>query len=572
MEETFNKMIEDSLTWLYRVIARSNIYEATYQKGLAILKDYYKDKVKVEVLGTRSTLITIEEADFERLYIGTYPRYTRLGYMIDFSLYNSSNIELARRRVRERLAIFEGLELISDSDNFGVDDNGDFIDFIKADFLGSKYIRQGMSSILAPLIKEGGSMTNRYKNHFAWVRGYEDGKDLSIDEDLYKLLKMNNTPHIKCIGCGVEVFGMQLCPLCAQKYETCTDCGKYILKKEGKWFGNRFLCSECAIKPKCKGCGVSIEEGNSLCERCEGVRGVLNYHSEIGRQDESEGSRFKIGIEVEKEDFETKANLNCRAILRETGWVIERDSSLSADGFEAVSPIYPLDIEKIRDKIRPLNDLINSKVTDRCGGHIHVSDTERTPFEILSDIRGYLPLLYSLYPHRASNVYCEAKEIEGYLDTGHRQALNITRNTLEFRIFPAVKNVNQLLFRIKIVKYLLENPQKDISKVGELLLNERSTLYKILNERISKTRLKEKAKIFIDYANYLERDGLAIRGTKVERVLDISKMKEEKTKAFEERIDDISKSIKIENSRYYEGEKIMLPFETYGYFANLIKE
>lgn len=572
MEEMFNEMIEESLNWLYRVIARSNIYEATYQKGLAILKDYYKDKVKVEVLGTRSTLITIEEADFERLYIGTYPSYTRLGYMIDFSLYNSPNIELVRRRVRERLAIFEGLELISDSDNFGVDDNGEYIDFIKADFLGSKYIRQGTRSVLAPLMKEGGSMTNRYKNHFAWVRGYEDGKDLSIDENLYKLLEMNNTPHTKCIGCGVEVFGMQLCPLCVHKYGVCADCGKNVLKKEGKWLGNRFLCSECAIKPKCKGCGASIEEGNSLCERCEGVRGVLNYHSEIGRQDESEGSRFKIGIEVEKEDFETKLNLNCRAILRETGWVIERDSSLGDDGFEAISPIYPLNIGKVRDKIRPLNDLINARTTDRCGGHIHVSDTERTPFEILSDIRGYLPLLYSLYPNRASNAYCEAKEIDGYLDTGHRQALNITRNTLEFRIFPAVKNVNQLLFRIKIVKYLLENPQKDISKVGELLLNERSTLYKILNERISKTRLKEKAKIFIDYANYLERDGLAIRGTKVERVLDISKMKEEKTKAFEKRVDDISKSIKIENSRYYEGEKIMLPFETYGYFANLIKE
>ena len=184
MEEMFNEMIEERLNWLYRVIARSNIYEATYQKGLAILKDYYKDKVKVEVLGTRSTLITIEEADFERLYIGTYPSYTRLGYMIDFSLYNSPNIELVRRRVRERLAIFEGLELISDSDNFGVDDNGEYIDFIKADFLGSKYIRQGTRSVLAPLMKEGGSMTNRYKNHFAWVRGYEDGKDLSIDENL----------------------------------------------------------------------------------------------------------------------------------------------------------------------------------------------------------------------------------------------------------------------------------------------------------------------------------------------------------------------------------------------------
>lgn len=567
------ELIGKSTYWIYRVVssdARSHHYgdDETTQSWIDMFYDYYSKDAKITELGKSTTLVEIPSADYECLRIGGNEKFTRLGSLIYVNIYNSIPIELARERVQERLdKLNTNLELWIDEDE--MDNDGNYIDIIRDRDTGDEW-SQGDTIYLPNIVPKGKALLNRNKDHYAWIRAFS--RTTSIDKDMYNLLEEIGTPFNECVGCGVKVVGSKVCPVCSQKYDECSDCGEYSLIKDGDYRQGGFLCSKCKKKARCKGCGYPVaKEGDRLCERCSKIRGILDYHSHLGRQDESSGSRFKVGIEVEKEDFSAIENLNCRAILRDTGWVVERDGSLGPEGFEMVSPIYPMNIEEIIKKVIPLKKELDSKTTSRCGGHIHVSDTKRTPHEILLDIRGYLPLLYGLYPYRATNEYCEAKETPEYIQQGHRQAVNITDRTLEFRIFPAVKNTEQLIFRLKLVEYMLKHKETDVIKVGEALLDENSELYKLLRERISKKNLKVKAKAFIDFTNYLDRDALVLEGTKIKRVISIPKIKLDKEKAFEDRVKSISDSVRRDNRPDTPRSRTLSQFE-FGYFANLIEE
>lgn len=566
------ELIVKSTYWIYRSVSpdvRPHHYgdDETTQSWIDMFYDYYSKDAKITELGKSTTLVEIPSADYECLKIGGNEKFTRLGSLMYVNIYGSIPIELARERVQERLdKLNTNLELWGNEDE--CDDNGNYFDIIRDRETGDEW-SQGDTIYIPKIVPKGKSLLNRNKDHYAWIRAF--GKTTSIDKDMYNLLEKMEAPFNECIGCGTKVLGNKVCPVCSQKYAECSDCGEYSLIKDGEYRQGGFLCSKCKKKARCKGCGYPVaNEGDKLCERCSKVRGILDYHSHLGRQDESNGSRLKVGIEIEKEDFDIRDNLNCRAILRDTGWVVERDSSLGTEGFEMVSPIYPMNIEKIRESIAPLEKEINCKTTTRCGGHIHVSDTERTPHEILLDIRGYLPLLYGLYPYRATNEYCEAKETPEYIQQGHRQAVNITDKTLEFRIFPAVKNLEQLMFRLRLVEYMLKNKETDVIKVGEALLDENSELHKLLRQRISKKNLKVKAKAFIDFTNYLDRDALVLEGTKIRRVISIPKIKLDKEKALEERVKVISENTRSSN-RPNTIRTIPLSQYNYGYFATLVE-
>lgn len=519
-----------------------------------------KEKVVEEQLGSDTMLYTIPERDFELLTIGGNKKYERLGASFNISLSGSVPLELAVERVQERVRkISPHLFIEKRSDGYEdvflltVRKNLDQKDSTKE---AETYIQEGSYAylILEPeVLEEGKSYLNLNKDHYILQHS------ISIDKDLYEDYKEFLDPqHTErnCKNCGVLMFtgSDEYCPVCNQRLYNCPACGnktpyeKLVRDDRGRW-----ICKKCAEKPRCRGCQGSLGDGEEvLCSSCSNAHSIYGYHSGIGRSDESEDYRYKVGIEVEKEDEAFRDSIDNAELLRATGWVAEQDSSLDEyEGFEIISPIYPLDIPKLEEKLSHplLEEYLAVNTSDRCGGHIHISDIERTPHEILRDIRGYLPLLYSLYPKRATNSYCEAKEVIDYLDTGHRQALNLTDRTLEFRIFPAVKDKEQLMFRLTLIKYMIDNPEKDPIKVGEKLLDTESPLYKILNQKISATRLKEKAEAFIDFTNYLERDSLIVEGKNVKRTIRIPKVKQEKDKEFYNDIANISEDIKRHRAR-----------------------
>lgn len=109
--------------------------------------------------------------------------------------------------------------------------------------------------------------------------------------------------------------------------------------------------------------------------------------------------------------------------------------------------------------------------------HISVSEQDKTSEELLENISGYFPLLYALYPNRIESIFSKAYKKDEYV--GRRGAINPkSNNTLELRIFPAIKDVDDLLWRIELVRYFLKYQTNNVQKVYDKIFKENSYLTK----------------------------------------------------------------------------------------------
>ena len=194
----------------------------------------------------------------------------------------------------------------------------------------------------------------------------------------------------------------------------------------------------------------------------------------------SDPQRF-IGFEIEKEDWEVKSSINISEFKRRTGfvWRKERDGSLDDEsGFEVISPKFELDVDKIFEHIRGnevLVDHINASKSYSCGGHIHLSVKGMTGKELFNHIKGYVPLFYSLYHRRSETNYCKAKPSSKLLSDNEKyQAVQILDNRIEFRIISAVKDVDNLEWRAKLMEIILDNPTSCFRKAYENILRSKT--------------------------------------------------------------------------------------------------
>jgi hypothetical protein len=175
-------------------------------------------------------------------------------------------------------------------------------------------------------------------------------------------------------------------------------------------------------------------------------------------------TRF-IGFEIEKEDIDVKESISLSHFKQETGglWRKERDGSLDEEeGFELISPTFELDVDKIFEHIRSndvLVDHINANKSYSCGGHIHLSVKGMTGRQLFDNVKGYIPLLYALYHKRRETSYCKAKSSNQLISDGEKyQAVQVLDNRIEFRIISAVKDVDNLEWRAKLMVLILDNP------------------------------------------------------------------------------------------------------------------
>lgn len=192
---------------------------------------------------------------------------------------------------------------------------------------------------------------------------------------------------------------------------------------------------------------------------------VSDYHSgslQVLRFDNQ--TKFWVGLEIEKEDQEILESLEISEFLaRCPQWKKERDGSLDCDsGYELISPMMQLNVPEIMRHVKNSGTLvrhINADYSDDCGGHINLSDESRSAWELFDDIAGYLPLLCALYPSRVHKSFCQAKPKHRMVQENEKyQAIKIHRDRVEIRIFPAVKNLNTLEFRLKLCEFMMKNP------------------------------------------------------------------------------------------------------------------
>lgn len=149
-----------------------------------------------------------------------------------------------------------------------------------------------------------------------------------------------------------------------------------------------------------------------------------------------------------------------------------------------------------------IKPLINASYSDSCGGHINISSTEYTPDQLGNGFMGFMPLLYSIYENRINRDYSKAKvKHEYFVNKGKYSSMFIKGNLVELRIFPAVKNTDNLMWRVGLVRIMCENLYRSELDVLKMILNTRSRLYKHLALVFDDAKILDKANKFIKHSN-----------------------------------------------------------------------
>lgn len=178
----------------------------------------------------------------------------------------------------------------------------------------------------------------------------------------------------------------------------------------------------------------------------------------------SDNPKFFVGFEIEKEDEDVLRSIDIKSFEKLCPkWRKEGDGSLDSEsGYELVSPTLELNIAEI-DKLISNNDTlmqhINAEKSNSCGGHINVSENGLTGQELFDKLKGYNPLFYALYYKRVDINYCKGKSNKDLQEQNEKyQAIRIHGNRIEYRIISAVPNYKTLLWRTKLIEYILNNP------------------------------------------------------------------------------------------------------------------
>jgi hypothetical protein len=200
---------------------------------------------------------------------------------------------------------------------------------------------------------------------------------------------------------------------------------------------------------------------------------LASYHGSNYADYSTEATVARIGFEIEKEDFSVLSEIDHIDLENIFGWGAEQDSSLNNDGFELVSPIFDLHTTNFEKVFKPLSYYIDGNYSDNCGGHINYSCDGYDAIQLFDAIKGYLPLLYAIYPTRLTKSYCQAKSCDSLKsDRDKYQSIRLrTNGVLEFRIFPAVKNVKNLIWRAELIRLIDRHKTDNFLQVIDYLLN-----------------------------------------------------------------------------------------------------
>jgi len=226
---------------------------------------------------------------------------------------------------------------------------------------------------------------------------------------------------------------------------------------------------------------------------------TFDYHSGNRKFSyEAQQAEWRIAYEVEKEDEDAKESETARDCFDRTGWAKERDGSLDdCSGFEFISPVF--DMFKVNaDTFANVQSYIDADYSKSCGGHINISHITMTNRELYQSIKSYMPLLYCLYQGRVNNTYCPAISKHSSANDKYG-AVYIKDSRLEFRIFGAVKNVTNLLWRTELIKYMVSNRDVSEAQVLKNMLDGRGKLHALLRKVYSVEQIIAKAELFYKY-------------------------------------------------------------------------
>ena len=225
----------------------------------------------------------------------------------------------------------------------------------------------------------------------------------------------------------------------------------------------------------------------------------------VFRFDTSNPPKFSIGFEVEKEDEDAYTCVKAKSLYRDTEWIKENDSSLDGDGgYELVSPAFDMFSSHIDDEINAshtLQQLINGSQSSNCGGHINIASSDYNSNELLEGLGSFLPLLYAMYENRIDMYYAKAHSKHKYHQMQTKQsAVYVKGNVLEFRIFPAVKNVKNLLWRRDLLRIMCSNINSSEIDVVKMIANPKCKLHIHMRKIFTIDTMVKKIELFVKYS------------------------------------------------------------------------
>lgn len=253
------------------------------------------------------------------------------------------------------------------------------------------------------------------------------------------------------------------------------------------------------------GCWYNEDDGEWYRRR---PRYNADYHS-LGRKTTNcfSNAVWRIGFEIEKEDEDAMQSYPYQELYNNTHWIKENDGSLGCGGYELISPtmdLFSTYLDNMLSDYSSLRSLINADYgIDSCGGHINLSSTQYNRHQLFEGMSGFLPLLYAMYQNRMEESYCKAKSKHRYYDGEKYSAVYLRDTHLEFRIFPAVRNVNNLLWRRDLIRIMCENINADEMTVLKMMVNTKSKLYKHLRKVFTQEKIIDKVSLFLTYSGDL---------------------------------------------------------------------
>jgi len=131
-------------------------------------------------------------------------------------------------------------------------------------------------------------------------------------------------------------------------------------------------------------------------------------------------------------------------------------------------------------------DHVNGDYSTSCGGHMSFSIKGHDGLETYNRVKGFVPLILSLYRGRLTNSYSTA-----YKDpVGRgRGAINVANGYVEFRVFAAVRNVQNLKNRRDLLRVMANNLDRSPLYFIRMAMDESSELHQILRRAYDRDKL-----------------------------------------------------------------------------------
>ena len=233
--------------------------------------------------------------------------------------------------------------------------------------------------------------------------------------------------------------------------------------------------------------------------------GLLPYYYENHNIDSTTSDNpFLIGFEVEKEDESYRWDSSPHEAVKDYGWVAVSDGSLDDNGFELVSRAYNLaNLAELRQHVSEM-DILDADYSKACGGHITISEKDKTGKELHERLTDFNALLYALYPWRLKNSYAVPKKHnENSVNSEKYRAINVKPNRVEYRIFSAVRTGENLMWRVELINWAVQYNRENVLVALE---DKTSWLYNHLLKVYSAEQIETKKKLFLNFSHWMQNE------------------------------------------------------------------